>query len=110
MGEFLDHIESREPSSVMGHPLVQKFIKSRGIKQEDFSIIEALAKFPKDLIIMELHNMFNLGQHNSGKELEGLIDRATDENKKTLYRLALDFYNKYDWGVAINLVRLLEDL
>jgi hypothetical protein len=89
---------------------IQEFIEFRKIKPEDFHLIEKLAAFPKDLIIAELHNLFNLSRDNSGKELEVLIKISKDENKKKLYEAALEFYSKYDWATAYNLIRLLEKI
>jgi hypothetical protein len=91
-------------------PKMQDFIANRGIKPEDFHLIEALAAFPRDLIIMELHNVFNTYQEESAQQLEAWIGIARDETRKALFTAALEFFEAYpkDWTVAWNLERILE--
>jgi len=57
---------------------------------------------------MELHNAFNMYKERSGENLESLIRTAKKDDKKKPYEVALNFYNKYDWSVGWNLVRILE--
>lgn len=111
----METIMEKEPKferkpSVINQQEIQDFIKDRNIQPEDFHLIEKLAASPKNLIIMELHNMFNMCKDRSGKDLENLIKTSKDENKKELYEVALEFYQKYDWPASWDLVRLLEKL
>ena len=104
----------REPKNGSGDKLdkkkVQKFITQREILAEDFSLIEKLVSFPKDMLITELHNMFNMNRDRSGKELEGLIERSRDPQKTELFKIALEFCNKYGWETSWHLVRVLEEI
>ncbi|MBI2047521.1 MAG: hypothetical protein HYT27_00110 [Parcubacteria group bacterium] len=87
---------------------IRDFIKKRNIRLEDLSLIEALASFPQEMIIMGLHNTFNMHQGRSGEELEFYIQTTKDTDKKKLYEAALNFYNKYGWSTSFSLVRTLE--
>lgn len=89
-------------------PEVKDFISDRNINSADFDLIEKMASFPKNIIIKELHNLFSMSKDRSGAELESLIASASDQAKKDLYKLALEFYQKYDWPASWNLVRILE--
>jgi hypothetical protein len=93
---------------IIGQKKFKDFIEFRKIKDEDFPLIEKMTTFPKELIIMELHNLFNMNHERSGEELERFIKNTTDEEKKDLYQSALNFYNKYGWATSYNLVRVLE--
>lgn len=99
---------SEKKSSIIELPEFQQFIKNRKISPENFHLIEKLAAFPKDLIILELHNLFNMNHERSGEELEIMIKDAPDDSRKTLYETAFRFYQTYGWSVSWNLVRLLE--
>lgn len=87
---------------------VRKFVQFRNIKDDDLYLIEEVAAFPKNLIISELHNLFNMSKEKSAQELENLIENSNDEEKKAMFKVVLEFYNKYDWMTALNLVRVLE--
>jgi len=87
---------------------LQNFIIERGIKDEDVGLIDSLASFPKDMIIMELHNTFNMLRERASNELENLIQNTKDEKKKEMYQIALKFCNKYNWAVSYSLIRKLE--
>lgn len=96
--------------SIFDRREVQDLIKSRHVKPEDFHLLEKLAGFPKDLIISELHNLFNMNHEKSGKELESMIEQARDDEQKDLFETMLRFYKNYDWTASYNLVRVLEKL
>jgi len=104
----------REPKNESADKLnikeVQELIAKREIQAEDLHLIEKLASFPKNLIIAELHNMFNMYKDRSGKELENLIKTSGDQTKKLLYETALEFLAKYGWATSWNLVRILEEI
>ncbi len=87
---------------------IKKFVHSRNISQEDLHFIEELAVFPKEMRIVGLHNLFNMGKEKSGIDLENSIQNADNEQSKAMYTIALAFYKKYDWMVSMNLVRVLE--
>jgi len=98
-----------EPA-LIDRPEFQDFIKNRKIRPEDLPLVEELAAFPKDQIIMELHNLFNMHHERSGRELENLLRGTQYEQKRSLYGTALRFYQAYDWAASYNLVRLLENI
>lgn len=99
-----------EKIQILQRESVKKFIEFRGVKPEDFYLIEELARFPKNLLIAELHNLFNMGKEGSARELENLIENSKDNEKKAMLKIALEFYNKYDWMTSLNLVRTLEGI
>lgn len=89
---------------------VGKFIQFRGIRTEDVHLIEELSAFPKEMRIMELHNLFNMSKDRSSMDLENLIQNTHDESRKTMYGVALEFHRKYDWMTSLNLIRVLEKI
>lgn len=89
---------------------VKIFVEERNIATEDLHLIETLSTFPKNMIIEELHNMFNMNKDRSGTLLEALIKNSHDESKKILYKIALEFFHRYNWATSWNLVRVLEEL
>lgn len=95
---------------VMARSEIADFVGERAIKDEDIYLIEKLAAFPKNLIIRELHNLFSLSRENSGHELETLIQGAQEPTVKELLETMQLFYQKYNWAVCWNLVRILETL
>lgn len=99
-------IKSKE--SVLERTKIREFIQRRDVRNEDHFLIEKLAEFPRNLIIMELHNLFNMNKEGSGKWLENLIKNSGNEERKAMYTVALEFYNKYDWMTSMDLVRVLE--
>lgn len=101
---------SLESPSVLQQESIKKFIEFRGVRPEDFYLIEGLAQFPKNLLIAELHNLFNMGKEGSAREIENLIVNSKDDEKKAMLKMALEFYNKYDWMTSLNLVRTLEGI
>jgi len=60
------------------------------------------------MIILELHNEFNMLRERSVQNLERLIKTTIDPYKKDLFEIMLFFTKKYDWFVSWNLVRVLE--
>src|SRR3990167_5559088 len=100
--------EKEGERSVIKREELQEFIKDREIKPEDFYLIEELAFFPKDIIIMDLHNLFNTYHEKSGKELERMIQNESDSQRKKLYKVMKQFYEKYGWETSWHLERLLE--
>jgi|GEM_PF-4202505 len=88
--------------------VLEDFITQRKIQSADIALIDQLASFPKDMIITELHNMFNMFHDRASQELEGLIKTSQDKTKTALYQAALDFYNKYGWQASYSLIRILE--
>src|SRR3989344_6968434 len=100
-------------SEKMNSERMQEFIRNRAIKPEDFHLIEKLLAFSKQLIILNLHNLFNLSKERSGVELGLAIqstERANDQAGAELYKLMLEFHNKYGWPAGWNLVRVLEEM
>ncbi|MEK7070792.1 MAG: hypothetical protein AAB966_03215 [Patescibacteria group bacterium] len=102
--------EGKKTTSVLEDGKVKDFIQDRDIKPEDFYLIEKLSTFSKPDIIEGLHNLFNLSKERSGADLEGIIKNTKDDAKKAMYEVALKFYQKYDWIVSWNLIRVLENL
>ena len=100
--------KSFESLLIIDRPELQEFIKDRKIRPEDFHLIEELATFPRDLVITELHNLFNMYHERSGGELERIIKNTEDVSKKSLCEKMLQFYQAYDWATSWNLERLLE--
>ncbi len=110
-------------SPIIERKEVQRFIKNREIRTEDFYLIEKLASFPVNMVILELHNLFNMNRENSGAELESMIkdsrDREPSDEWLAMYRGASKtelletiskFYKMYGWEASYNLVRVLENL
>ena len=95
---------------IINRPEVQDFINNRDIKPEDLHLLEELASFPKNIIIMEFHNFFNTNHERSGQELEMLMHNKRDASGKKLYEIMIRFYQKYNWATSWNLVRLLEKI
>ena len=100
--------KSKTEKLIINNEEFQKFIKDRGVKPEDLSLIEKLALFPKDIIIMDLHNLFNTYHERSGRELERMIKNESDSQRAELYEVMRQFYEKYGWGTGWHLERLLE--
>jgi len=98
------------PLRRLGNPQVQEFILNRHIKPEDFYLIEELLGFPQRLIIMNLHNTFNMLHERAVPDLRNVAQVVKDPESKKLYSLAADFAEKYDWAVAWNLIRILEEI
>jgi hypothetical protein len=103
-----------EPGKTESHPFIERaeikaFIKDRGIHTEDFGLIEELAQFPNDLIIVNLHNVFNTYHERSGVELQRMMQAAHDDESRRLCEAIFRFYEKYSWPASWNLVRLLEE-
>ena len=96
--------------TVISRREVQDFIVDRNIDPEDLCLIEKLASFPKEVVIIRLHNFFNTYREGSGKELDAIIQNTTDSSMKSLYEVINRFYKKYDWPASLNLVRLLEKI
>ncbi len=107
--EEIDTGEQIEGStSVLRQPNFQRFIERRNIKPEDLYLIEELVAFPKNLIILELHNLFNMYHERSREELERMIRENSNEQKTALCTIMLEVYKRYDWQTCYNLVRVLE--
>jgi hypothetical protein len=100
--------EKAPESSILEKDHIQEFITDRKIQPEDFHLIEKLAAFPKDLLIRELHNMFNSYKERSGRELKMCIEHAHSDEVRSLLETALTFYEKYDWAASWALIRNLE--
>ena len=100
----------KERTPLLERDPVKTFVYKRNIATEDLYLIEALAAFPKNLFITEFHNLFNMNKDRSGQVLETLIEISRDEAQIALFKIALEFYRKYDWATSWNLVRVLEDI
>ncbi len=87
---------------------VQSFIEGRGIKPEDFSLIEELSTIPKNTIIGQLHNFFQFSKERSAEELLLHIQNEKDDQQRRMYECLLAIVEKYDWTAAWNLVVVLE--
>jgi len=103
-----------EKPSVLEEEDIKKFIERRQIRPEDFYLIETLARFPTDLVIGDLHNMFNVHHGKSPGEIRKILSLAKEGSlhyvkRKTLLETILQFAEKYDWATCYNLVRILED-
>ena len=103
---YHENMEKERKSELLNRPEIQEFIANRKIKAEDLHLIEKIASFGRRLIAEELHNAFNMPRERSGQQLERLINHTKDETKVELYKAALEFYNKYNWSVSWNLVRV----
>lgn len=111
MDNNLENFKATERrSSALENEEVQKFVGFRKISQEDLHLIDELASFPRDMRIMGLHNLFNMGKEKSDIDLENSIQNADNEQSKAMYTVAREFYNKYDWMTALSLVRVLEKI
>lgn len=102
-------IEAKKESPVILEPKIQDFIEFRKIKPEDFGLIEKLATFPKNLLIIELHNFFGFAREESASQLGNLAQHTKDAEKKELFETTLLFVKKYDWTACSNLIRVLEN-
>lgn len=100
----------KQPLGILEKGEVQDFIKNREVKPEDIILIERLASLPKDMVISELHNLFNMYHERSGRELERAVKNSEDASKKELYETVQEFYEKYGWQASWNLIRLLENI
>ena len=90
-------------------PDMKNFILTRKIRREDLHLVEELSRFPKDLILEQLQNIFNTYKERSAEHLTNIVGLPMDEQRRKLLELALAFVKRYDWGTAWHLVRLLED-
>lgn len=110
-------------SSIIERKEVQRFIKNREIRTEDFYLIEKIASFPVNMVILELHNLFNMNRENSGVELENMIKDSRDcvpsdeglpmyrgASRAELLETTSKFYKIYGWEASYNLIRVLENL
>ena len=87
--------KNEKSTSIINRQEILGFIKDRNIEAEDFHLIEKLASFPKDMVIMELHNLFNMYRERSGGELDGMIQNTNDAPRKELLEAMRRFYQKY---------------
>lgn len=104
----MERDQNKEKMPILDQQEVKDFIKNRDIQPKDFHLIEELSSFSKNMIIVELHNLFNIHHERSGKELERMIENTDDTSKQKLFETMNLFYQKYDWITSWNLVRLLE--
>ena len=113
MSNIENNVEQpKKERDILSKERIREFIENRGIQTEDFCLIEKLASFPKNELIVGLHNMFNTHKERSGIELEGVIKFykiRNEDDRAALYETALEFYKKYDWPASWNLVRVLEE-
>ena len=98
----------KESSPVLQEPDIREFIEERGIRSEDFVIIEELATFPNQLVIELLHNLFNMNCERSADVLKHDIALTERESHRRLYALFQRFLAAYNWATCYNLVRVLE--
>lgn len=98
-----------ESKTIFDEAEIKQFIKIRCVVPEDFYIIEELSRVPSDLIIEKLHNIFNMYQERSTKELELLVTNEKNAKIKRIYELALAFGKKYNWAAGWNLIRIIEE-
>jgi len=103
---------------------LKEFISECGIAAEDVPLIENFFVLPKNLVIGDFHNYFQLDSylHEQSmrqlenqiallkKEVAGASDGEADELKEkiTLYELFLKFGKKYGGATTYRLERLLE--
>lgn len=102
-----------DKTNIIDEEEIKVLIKSRDIRSEDFYILEQMTGFSKNLLIGNFHNLFQFNRENSVIELERSIvcrekDGRSSEEEVRLYKLLLDFTNKYDWTAARNLVVVFE--
>lgn len=103
--------KENEPSSVLEREVVKDFIDNRRIKEEDWPLIERLAAFPKSHVIEWFHNWFNDDREKSGESLNAAVNSSfVNPKQKEMCVVWLELYQKYDWAVCYNLVRVLERL
>lgn len=107
--ETVDSVVEKKPS-ILERAELQSFLNDRKIKPEHFPLVEALAAFPKQMIIIELHNMFNMYKDRSASELDRQIQYARSDEQRRLYETARDFNAVYGWAASWGLVRIVEDL
>lgn len=114
--------EPKEPS-VLEERGFQDFVEFRKISPEDFETIEKLSHHPKESLILELHNLFNLSHERSEQYLESRIEQLEEliketkneyekssfEEKKALLESFLKITEKYGWEASFHLERLLEE-
>ena len=94
---------------ILEEPDVKNFIKNAKIQPEDFKIIEKLATFPREFIILYAHNIFNLDREESVAGLKRSIENAKSEDEKNICELFLKMAEKYTWAICHGLVRILEE-
>src|SRR3989344_1339671 len=115
--------QEQDQTSFLSRPEIKDFLERSMILEKDVEIIERLSHFPSDLIIEELHNLFNGSRGGSGNELElrvrqlevFLLEHPVDAYEVYKYRRAkelceamLSFFRKYGWEKSYILVRILE--
>lgn len=105
----MENLPKIENGSVLEEPNIKRFIESWGIKSEDLAIIEELTKFPSELIILLLHNVFNMSQERSAQVLEREMAFRKDGGEKRVLKLFQELLGKYGWQVCFQLTRFLEE-
>lgn len=106
-----NHFETH--SSIFDNPSIKRLIESREIDQNDFFLIEELARFPKDDIIGPLHNFFSLNGDKSLEQLDLAIGRAQEagqESASKIYSLFRLFCERYGYDAARHLESVLEEI
>ena len=98
------------PASKFESQKVQDFIKDREIKPEHFEVIQKLLDVPKNNIIQNFHNFFQLYKEGSMLELRRQIEHASNQELKETYKLFLEICESYEWTTAWNLVVMLEKI
>jgi len=116
--------QEKTKKSFLTRPEVEDFLERHEISQEDIELLEELSDFSTNIIIAELHNLFNLSKEGSAATLEARItqlerllsekssdafDVDTLQRSKELCEIMLSFFNTYGWEKCYSLVRLLEE-
>lgn len=99
----------KESELLESNKLLQKFIEKWGVDLDDEKIIEKLARLPQNMVIVGLHNAFNMRQE---KEAIGQLKRISAASKnpqeKEMFELVTSFTEKYGSDASFQLVRILE--
>ncbi|TSC81635.1 MAG: hypothetical protein G01um101420_949 [Parcubacteria group bacterium Gr01-1014_20] len=105
-----DQPKAQENTPLFEREDVRSFITNRKIASEDFRLIEKIASLPRDVIVRNFHNLFNLSKEQSASEIKYLIQSAASVEEKEGYETMLEFHDKYGWMVSWHLVRTLESM
>lgn len=103
-----DQPKTPETSSLLEREGMKEFIERRNVTPEDFHLIEKIAALPRNSLIINFHNLFNLSHEGSGHSIKELIQSAKNPEEAGMYEAALGFFEKYGWMASYDLIRVLE--
>jgi hypothetical protein len=109
MSGIESHPSGAEKDYFADRPELKRFIHDRNIRATDFELIAGLMQVPSNVVIAEMHNMFNVNRDRSGEELKLQMTRlAETDDRKKLNESFLALFDTYGWATCYHLVRILE--